>query len=147
VQGVPNLVHLIHHNHSGGAQVPLSEVAEVVVLSPVLIVGRGQVSMRLDAEATPMAQERLCQPIFVSKRVGQHSCKDIYLLHGRCDALAMVVGWDNMLVLAGQVANEAKEDRCCPSMPKGPTLKRHVTTQDKLEGVDRAMHLYARTIT
>jgi hypothetical protein len=32
-------------------------------------------------------------------------------------------------------------------MPKGPTLKRHVTTEDQLEGVDRAMQLHARAIT
>jgi hypothetical protein len=52
-----------------------------------------------------------------------------------------------MLVLTGHVANEAKEGRCCPSMPKAPTLERYVTTQDKLEGVDHAMQLYARAIT
>jgi hypothetical protein len=32
-------------------------------------------------------------------------------------------------------------------MPKGPTLKRHVTIQYKLEGVDRAMELHAWNIT
>jgi hypothetical protein len=32
-------------------------------------------------------------------------------------------------------------------MPKGPTLKRHITTNDKLEDVDRAMQLHSRTIT
>jgi hypothetical protein len=52
-----------------------------------------------------------------------------------------------MLFLAGHVANEAKEGRCCPSMPKGPTLKRHFTTEDNIEGVDRAMQLHARAIT
>jgi hypothetical protein len=31
-------------------------------------------------------------------------------------------------------------------MPKGPTLKRHITTNDKLEDVDRAMQLHSRTI-
>jgi hypothetical protein len=32
-------------------------------------------------------------------------------------------------------------------MPKGPTLKRHITAKDKHEGVDRAMQLHARAIT
>jgi hypothetical protein len=32
-------------------------------------------------------------------------------------------------------------------MPKGPTMKRHITTNVKLEDVDRAMQLHSRTIT
>jgi hypothetical protein len=52
-----------------------------------------------------------------------------------------------MLVLAGHVANEAKEGIYSPSMPNGHTMKRHITTQDKLEGVDRAMQLHALAIT
>jgi hypothetical protein len=32
-------------------------------------------------------------------------------------------------------------------MPKGPTLKRHITTNDKLDGVHRAMLIHSRTST
>jgi hypothetical protein len=65
----------------------------------------------------------------------------------RCHALALVVGWGEVLVVAGHVANETKENICCPSMPKGPTLKRHITTNDKLEDIDRAMQVHSLTIT
>jgi hypothetical protein len=57
-----------------------------------------------------------------------------------------VFGSGEVLVVAGHVANETKENVCCPSMPKGPTLKRHITANDKLEDVDRAMQLHSRTI-
>jgi hypothetical protein len=51
-----------------------------------------------------------------------------------------------VLVVTGHVANKTKESICCPIMPKGPTLKRHTTTNDKLEDVDRAVQLLSRTI-
>jgi hypothetical protein len=60
---------------------------------------------------------------------------------------AVIVGKVERLVLAGHVENEAKEGRCCPNIPKSPTVKRHITTKDKPEGVDRAMQLHARAIT
>jgi hypothetical protein len=52
-----------------------------------------------------------------------------------------------VFVVASHVANETKESMCCPSMPKGPTLKRHITTIDKLEDVGGIMQLHSRTIT
>jgi hypothetical protein len=48
--------------------------------------------------------------------------------------------------MVDQVANEPKESICYPSMPKGPTMKRHTTAKDKLEGVVRAMQLHARVV-
>jgi hypothetical protein len=33
MQSVPNHVHMVYHHHSGGAQVPLSQVTKLVVLS------------------------------------------------------------------------------------------------------------------
>jgi hypothetical protein len=100
--------------------VPLSEVAKLVVLLSLLLIIWGEVLMALDAEATPMAQVRLSQPIVLSERVRKHSCEDTCLIHGRCHAFALVVGRDEAFVMAGHVANVAKGSICRHNMPNGP---------------------------